>query len=83
MESVITKIEAKHRKSAVVDVRSGDNVRVHQKIVEGGKERVQIFEGLVIKTSRKSSLTSTFTVRRIASVRHNILRSPCHLQCAD
>jgi large subunit ribosomal protein L19 len=67
MQSVIKQIEDKHKKKAVVDVRSGDTVRVHQKIVEGGKERVQIFEGLVIKASRKGSLTSTFTVRRIAS----------------
>jgi large subunit ribosomal protein L19 len=67
MQSVIKQIEDKYKKKAVVDVRSGDTVRVHQKIVEGGKERVQIFEGLVIKASRKGSLTSTFTVRRIAS----------------
>lgn len=67
MESVIRQIENKYKKSAVVDVRSGDNVRVHQKIVEGGKERVQIFEGLVIRVSRKNSLSSTFSVRRIAS----------------
>lgn len=67
MASVAQQIEAKHKKKAVVDVRSGDTVRVHQKIREGGKERVQIFEGLVIKTARKNSLASTFTVRRSAS----------------
>lgn len=67
MQSVMAQVEAKHKKKAVVDVRSGDTVRVHQKIREGGKERVQIFEGLVIKASRKDSLTSTFTVRRVAS----------------
>jgi large subunit ribosomal protein L19 len=67
MESVIQKIEAKHKKKAVVNVRSGDTVRVHQEVVEGSKKRVQVFEGLVIKVSRKSSLTSTFTVRRITS----------------
>lgn len=67
MQSVVNQISAKHKKSAVVDVRSGDTVRVHQKIVEGGKERVQIFEGLIIRTARRSSLTSSFTVRRIAS----------------
>jgi len=54
-------------KKAVVDVKSGDTVRVHQKIREGGKERIQIFEGLVIRSSRKNSLTSSFTVRRVAS----------------
>lgn len=48
-------------------MRPGDTVRVHQKIREGGKERIQVFEGLVIKASRKNSLTSSFMVRRIAS----------------
>jgi large subunit ribosomal protein L19 len=67
MESVIQKINAKYRKSAVVDVRSGDTVKVHQKIREGAKERVQIFQGLVIRTDRKGSHTSRITVRRIAS----------------
>jgi len=67
MASVIEQIEAKHKKKAFVDVKSGDTVRVHQKIREGGKERIQIFEGLVIKASRKNSLTSNYTVRRIAS----------------
>src|SRR6266404_2010720 len=67
MASVIEQIEAKYKKKAVVDVKSGDTVKVHQKIREGGKERIQIFEGLVIKASRKASLTSNFTVRRIAS----------------
>ena len=67
MESVIQKVNAKYRKSAVVDVRSGDTVKVHQKIREGNKERVQIFQGLVIRTDRKSSHTSRITVRRIAS----------------
>lgn len=67
MQSIAQKISDKQKKSAVVDVRSGDTVRVHQKVREGGKERVQVFEGLVIKTSRNRSLTSTFTVRRIAS----------------
>lgn len=67
MQSVMQKIEAKYKKNAVVDVRSGDTVRVHQKIKEGNKERVQIFEGLVIRTDRKGSLTSRITVRRISS----------------
>ncbi len=67
MESVIQKIEAKYKKAQVVDVRSGDTVKVHQKIREGNKERVQIFQGLVIRTDRKGSHTSRITVRRIAS----------------
>ena len=64
MQSVIQKIEEKYKKHQVVDVRSGDTVRVHQKIKEGNKERIQVFEGLVIRTDRKNSHTSRITVRR-------------------
>jgi len=67
MQSVIQKVNDQHKKKAVVDVRSGDTVRVHQKIREGNKERVQIFQGLVIRTGQKGSHTSRITVRRIAS----------------
>ncbi len=67
MASVTQQIIGRQKKKAVVDVRPGDTVRVHQKIREGGKERIQIFEGLVIRASRKNSLTSSFAVRRIAS----------------
>lgn len=67
MESIIKQIEAKYRKSAVVDVRSGDTVRVHQEIVEGTKKRVQIFEGMVIRVTRKNSISNAVTVRKIAS----------------
>ena len=47
-------------------VKSGDTVRVHQRIKEGEKERVQIFEGLVIATKHGHGLDGTFTVRKIA-----------------
>lgn len=67
MQSVIQKIEEKFKKAQVVDVRSGDTVKVHQKIREGNKERIQIFQGLVIRTDRKGSHTNRITVRRIAS----------------
>jgi len=67
MESIIKKIEDSFKKNAVVDVRSGDTVKVYQKIKEGSKERVQMFQGLVIRTDRKGSHTSRITVRRIAS----------------
>lgn len=67
MQSVIQKIEEAFKKSAVVDVRSGDTVKVHQKIREGNKERIQIFQGLVIRVDRKGSHTARIVVRRIAS----------------
>lgn len=60
-------INDRYKKSAVVDVRSGDTVKVHQKIREGNKERIQIFQGLVIRTSNKGGHTSRIAVRRIAS----------------
>lgn len=67
MQSVVQKIENKYKKHQVVDVRSGDTVKVHQKIKEGSKERIQVFEGLVIRTDRKGSHTASITVRRIAN----------------
>ncbi len=67
MHQLIQKVENNYRKKQVVDVRSGDTVRVHQKIKEGNKERVQVFEGIVIRTDRKKSLTSRITVRRMSS----------------
>lgn len=67
MQSVIQKIEEKFKKHDVVDVRSGDTVKVHQKIKEGNKERVQIFQGLVIRVDRKGSHTSRIIVRKVAS----------------
>ena len=65
--ALIDKVNQAQKKHAVVDVRSGDTVRVHQRIKEGNKERVQVFEGVVIRTDNKKSHTSRITVRKIAS----------------
>jgi large subunit ribosomal protein L19 len=65
--ALIQKVNDEQKKAAVVDARSGDTVRVHQKIKEGAKERVQIFEGVVIRTDNKSQHTSRITVRKVAS----------------
>lgn len=64
---LIKKVNDAQKKEAVLDIKSGDTVRVHQKIKEGNKERIQIFEGVVIRTDRKKSHTSRITVRKIAS----------------
>ena len=64
---LIKKVNDAQKKEAVLDVKSGDTVRVHQKIKEGNKERIQIFEGVVIRTDRKKSHTSRITVRKVAS----------------
>lgn len=67
MQSVIQKVEEKYKKPQVVDVRPGDTVKVHQKIREGSKERVQIFQGLVIRVDRKQSLSNRIVVRKVTS----------------
>jgi large subunit ribosomal protein L19 len=67
MFELIQKVNEQYKKAKVVDVRSGDTVRVHQKIKEGNKERTQIFEGVVIRVDRKESLTSRITVRKVTS----------------
>ena len=64
---LINKVNQEQKKHAVVDARSGDTVRVHQKIKEGAKERIQVFEGVIIRTDNKKSHTSRITVRKIAS----------------
>ena len=65
--ALIQKVNDEQKKAGVVDVRSGDTVRVHQKIKEGNKERIQVFEGVVIRTDNKQSHTSRITVRKVAS----------------
>ncbi len=67
MFELIKKVNDAHKKAGVVDVRTGDTVRVYQKIKEGNKERVQMFEGVVIRTDRKDSLSSRITVRKVTS----------------
>lgn len=67
MQELIDKINQGYKKSAVVPVRSGDSVKVHQKVKEGNKERIQIFQGLVIRTDRLNSHTARITVRRQTS----------------
>lgn len=58
---------AKYGKKNAPAVKPGDTVRVHQKIKEGEKERVQIFEGLVIAVKHGAGLDGSFTVRKIAA----------------
>ena len=55
------------KKKAVIDVRSGDTVRVSQKIKEGDKFRIQVFEGTVIRVDRKASHTERIVVRKVTS----------------
>lgn len=54
-------------KRSALDLRPGDTVRVHQKIMEKGKIRLQVFEGLVIARKHGTEAGATFTVRKVAS----------------
>lgn len=65
--SILKKIGDAQKKKAVVDVRSGDTVRVTQKIKEGNKFRLQTFEGVVIRVDRKESHTARIVVRKVTS----------------
>ncbi|HEY5892888.1 MAG TPA: 50S ribosomal protein L19 [Chthoniobacterales bacterium] len=65
MSSIIQKIESEQFKQTLTPFNVGDSVRVHTRVVEGEKERIQIFSGIVI--GRKGTgLNSMFTVRRIS-----------------
>jgi large subunit ribosomal protein L19 len=61
--NLIQKIEAEQAQNKVPDFRPGDTLRVHAKIVEGDKERVQVFEGVCIRRSAGGN-RATFTVRK-------------------
>ncbi len=67
LHGIIKNLEQKHLRDNVADVRVGETVRVHYKIREGNKERIQMFEGLVVATKAGLSLQGSFTVRKVAS----------------
>ena len=62
---IINKIEQEQLKTDVTDFNVGDTVKVHTRVVEGGKERIQIFSGIVI-ARRGSGVNAAFTVRKIS-----------------
>lgn len=63
MNEIIKMIEAEQMKESVPEFHVGDTVRVHNKIKEGNRERIQIFEGTVIKR-QNGGVRETFTVRK-------------------
>lgn len=58
-------VEQESMRQGLPDFRPGDTVRVHVKVIEGGRERIQVFEGMVIR-KRGSGPNATFTVRKIS-----------------
>ena len=70
MPMTCTKIEMLERaalRNDLPEFRVGDTVAVHYKIVEGDKDRIQVFQGVVLRMSAGSAANANFTVRRIAS----------------
>jgi large subunit ribosomal protein L19 len=65
MTTVIEKIESEQLRADAPELRSGDSVRVHVKVIEGEKERIQVFEGMVIRRTRGKN-RATFTVRKVS-----------------
>ncbi len=62
---IIKSIEHEQLKSKIPDLKIGNTVKVHVKIKEGNKERIQVFEGIIIKV-QGSGVNKTFTVRKIS-----------------
>ncbi len=62
---IIKSIEHEQLKSKIPELKIGDTVRVHQRIKEGNRERIQVFEGIIIK-KQGGGVNATFTVRRIS-----------------
>lgn len=64
--SVLKSLEGKHLKENIPDFNTGDTLRVHVKIVEGDKERIQVFQGTVI-SRRGGGISESFTVRKVTA----------------
>jgi large subunit ribosomal protein L19 len=64
MHPLIAEIEKSQKKANVPSFEAGDTVKVHYKVVEGGKERIQVFEGVVIATKQGNDTRDSFTVRK-------------------
>ncbi len=65
MNNMIDNLEKEQMRSDIPDFKPGDTIKVHARIKEGEKERVQVFQGFVIR-KRKGTLGATFTVRKVS-----------------
>jgi len=66
MQNIIAEVTKDQLRTDLPEFRPGDTVRLHVKIVEGTRERIQLFEGVVIKR-RGGGISETFTVRKISN----------------
>lgn len=63
---LLSEIQSLSKKAAVPSFKVGDTVKVHARIIEGAKERIQIFEGVIVKRSGGETSSATFTVRKVS-----------------
>ena len=76
--NLIKSVENQHLKDKAPEMEAGDTVRVHTRIVEGDRERVQVFQGTIIRM-RSGGVNANFTVRRVASDNIGVERTfPIH-----
>ncbi len=66
MNPIVNQIAKQQLRNDIPDFRVGDTVRVHVKVIEGSRERIQLFEGVVIKRSN-SNVSETFVARKISN----------------
>jgi len=62
---IMKQIEREHMRMDMPEFRAGDTVKVHTRIIEGDKERIQVFQGVVLRVSRGTT-DATFTVRKVS-----------------
>ena len=62
---IVKSVEHEQLKNKIPDLKVGDTVRVHQKIKEGNRQRIQVFEGIIIK-KQNGGVNASFTVRKIS-----------------
>ena len=67
MKSLVQYVQSGHLRFDLPSFTTGDTVRVHGRIIEGEKERVQIYEGVVMRKSAGQGVDATFTVRKISN----------------
>ena len=66
-QQLLNAVTKSYMKTDIPEFRAGDTVKVHVRIKEGEKERIQVFEGLVIYRHGKGGISATFTVRKMSS----------------
>lgn len=83
MNKTLQEFNLAQRSAQVPELRTGDVVRVHRRITEGGKERIQVFEGMIIAVKGGQSSSQTITVRKVSNGTGVELVLPLHSPIID